>query len=610
MRPLSRLAPRALFELAFALVTLATVLPLFSARHLPLQDLPQHMAAMRVLRALPFDHGLSTYFVQTLSRTQYLLVYALGVVFSLPLGIIDAARLVAVITVASLPYAVRFVLRRTGGDERLAALCWPIAWNPQMMLGFLNFLLGVPVALFAIGLFADRRARRTPRRQVVLALLSLAAFYSHLVPYGLLGLGALLLLDTPNSAALPADASVSERARALGSDAKNAARELLFLAPSLFAVLVWVLRTPAADASVRAGGVGVVPHPEWPPMVTLPRELSTTLLDFPGELDERALILWGLGLGAAIALKSSADAPTTGAVDATQDARKSGVMVALPFVAAIAYLCRHRLFQWVFGALAEEPATWGAILGRSAPVFGMAAFVSLSLFNPSLASAPHEDHASLRRLAWLPVLCGLLYVVTPGSYGWIWPIHTRFAVTAALIAPLMASGRPRGRAAWLIAAALTVATAGLSQEVGARFAAWEQYELGDLDEALAEAQPGRRLVAVVPAAASGHVPNVPLLHAAAWYQVRGGAVATFSFADFPQSPFRYREDGPRPPRLRPRWEWESSLSTADPDMNYYDYVLVRRGAFDEPAQHPERYARRYEGRQWLLYERNATERAP
>ena len=103
--------------------------------------------------------------------------------------------------------------------------------------------------------------------------------------------------------------------------------------------------------------------------------------------------------------------------------------------------------------------------------------------------------------------------------------------------------------------------------------------------------------------ASAWVPNVPTLHAAAYYQARGGAVATFSFADFPQSPFRYREGAARPPRLPPRWEWTSSLDVADPDRHYYDYVLVRRGATDIPLTDAIRYRAVYSGREWLLYER-------
>ncbi|MFO0604473.1 MAG: hypothetical protein U0324_14930 [Polyangiales bacterium] len=586
--PRPEIVARAVFEFAFAAVTLAAAAPLAAARHVPLQDLPQHMAAIAVLRQLPFSATLGEYFTATLSRTQYLIVYALGVPLSAVAGVEGAGKLLAALTVVSLPYALRFALRRTGGDERAAALSWPLLWNPQMMLGFLNFLLGVPVALVALGLFADREARLLPRRQLALAGLALAAFYAHLIPYGLLGLGALLLLDLP--------ALAKERsAAALLADAKHAARQLLFLAPSLLAAVVWVARTPATDASVRAGGVGRVAHAEWPATGSLARDLSGVLLDFPGEMDERALLAWGIAALAALAAGTSRDDETP----APMAPRAAAALVALPLAAAVAYLVRHRAFAFVWGVDAAPESSWGQIAGRAAVAAALGGFAALALTRTSLAStAPRTS-----RLAWLPAACALLYVTTPVSYGWIWPIHTRFAVTAALVLPLLAGARRGGALPWLLCAALGAASSGLAGDVGERFARWEQTELGDLDAALSHTRPGRRLVALVPAAASAHVPNVPLLHAAAYYQVRGGAVATFSFADFPQSPFRYREDGPRPPRLPPRWEWTGELQVADPELSYYDYVLARRGVTDEAARHPDRYALRYEGREWNLYER-------
>ncbi len=309
---------RALFEFAFAAVTLATAAPLAASRHVPLQDLPQHMAAIAVLRQLPFSHTLGEYFTATLSRTQYLIVYLLGIPLSTVFGVEGAAKLLAAVTVIAIPYSLRFVLRRTGGDERMAALAWPLAWNPQMMLGFLNFLLGVPIAMWALGLYADRDARTKPRRQAALAGLSLAAFYAHLVPYGLLGLGTLLMLDLPATARVFDDAPdgtppLATIVRSLRADAAGAVKQLGFLAPSLVAVAVWLLRTPATDASVRAGGVGVVAHPEWPPFGSLPRELSNVLLDFPGEQDERALLAWGLCSLAALAAARGITAEAAGA---------------------------------------------------------------------------------------------------------------------------------------------------------------------------------------------------------------------------------------------------------------------------------------------------------
>lgn len=583
---LAALRAAAPFELAFAAVTLALAAPLIASQHVPLQDLPQHMAATAALKRLLFGHSLDAYYTLALSRTQYLIVYALAIPLSWVAGVEGALKLVAGLTVISLPYALRFVLRRTGRDERLACLAWPLAWNPQMMLGFLNFLIGVPIALVAVGLLVDREARARRRTQVALALLALASFYAHLIPFGMLGLGALLLLQTDDLV----DASRAWPAR-LRSFAVRAAKDLAFLAPALLAAAVWVLRTPATDESVRAGGVGVVARAEWPALASLPRELSGVLLEFPGDRDERALLLWGAAVLVAAALSMRA-----GREDEPPSAR---VTLGAAALFAAVYLVRHRAFAWVWGLDAAPEETWSQILGRAVCVAAIGAFVG----GARARRVPARWPDAAARLAWLPVLCGALYALTPVSYGWIWPIHTRFAVAAALVLPLLVGGvgslGVSGRAVMALCAA---AALGMSADLGERFARWESSELGDLDEVLSRAAPGRRLVALLSPQSSAEVPNVPLLHVAAYYQVRGGDVATFSFADFPQSPFRFREEGPRPPRLRPRWEWQAELDAADPEHRYYDYVLCRRGV-DQPERHPDRYERVHEGRAWILYRR-------
>lgn len=574
------------FELAFAAVTLALAAPLLASQHVPLQDLPQHMAATSVLKRLLFGHSLDAYYALALSRTQYLIVYALAIPLSWVAGVEGALKLLAGLTVASLPYALRFVLRRSGRDERLACLAWPLAWNPQMMLGFLNFLLGVPIALVAIGLLVDREARARRGVQVALAALALASFYAHLIPFGMLGLGALLLLHTDDLV----DASRAWPAR-LRAFVVRAAKDLAFLAPAMLAAVVWVLRTPAADESVRAGGVGVAARAEWPALASLPRELSGVLLEFPGDRDERALLLWGGAalIAAALSMRARRD----------DEPASTRALAATAAFFAVVYLVRHRAFAWVWGLDAAPEETWTQIVGRALCVGALGAFVA-GARAPSAGARWPEAAA---RLAWLPVLCGALYAMTPTSYGWIWPIHTRFAVAAALVLPLLVGGLGGGGVAARGVVVLCAAAAlGMSADLGERFARWESSELGDLDEVLSHAAPNRRLVALLSPQSSGEVPNVPLLHAAAYYQVRGGDVATFSFADFPQSPFRFREEGPRPPRLRPRWEWQAELDAADPEHRYYDYVLCRRG-IDQPERYPDRYERVHEGRAWILYRR-------
>jgi hypothetical protein len=51
-------------------------------------------------------------------------------------------------------------------------------------------------------------------------------------------------------------------------------------------------------------------------------------------------------------------------------------------------------------------------------------------------------------------------------------------------------------------------------------------------------------------------------------------MSSFSFAELPQSPLRYRPEQ-APPAKPAGWEWRPNLYRNDVDGEYYDYVLVR-----------------------------------
>ncbi|HYV66010.1 MAG TPA: hypothetical protein VE964_07185 [Myxococcales bacterium] len=72
-------------------------------------------------------------------------------------------------------------------------------------------------------------------------------------------------------------------------------------------------------------------------------------------------------------------------------------------------------------------------------------------------------------------------------------------------------------------------------------------------------------------------------------------MASFSFAELPQSPLRYRADA-APPRKPARWEWEPWRFRNEVDGLYYDYVLVRGP--------PEAFARPMAGPQWHVLARS------
>jgi hypothetical protein len=190
--------------------------------------------------------------------------------------------------------------------------------------------------------------------------------------------------------------------------------------------------------------------------------------------------------------------------------------------------------------------------------------------------------------------------VTPASYDWIWPINARFPLLALLLA-VPSLPRQRGALGALVivaAAALSVASAA---EVGRAFVAFEEQEVGDLDEAIETIPEGARVAGLIFDRGSREVKFSPFIHAVAWVQATRGGAVMFTFADFPQSPFVFREDR-RPPRVGPRWEWMPERVDPARDLGWYDYVLTRGGP-GRVAQPGQPYEPAFQGERWSVWRR-------
>ncbi|MDH5491670.1 MAG: hypothetical protein OEY14_06940, partial [Myxococcales bacterium] len=183
--------------------------------------------------------------------------------------------------------------------------------------------------------------------------------------------------------------------------------------------------------------------------------------------------------------------------------------------------------------------------------------------------------ALLWRVGILCPLAALLYFVTPASYDWIWPINARFPLLALLfLVPLLPW--TKGPRALALFASLSLLSAASFHQVGEAFQRFEAEEVGDLEGAIEVIPEGSKVVGLIFDRGSEQVRFSPFIHSAAWVQTRRGGAAMFTFADFPQSPVRFREAN-RPPRVGPRWEWMPERVNPDRDLGWYEYALVRGG---------------------------------
>jgi len=219
----------ALFVAAFA-----SAVPLWCARFLPLADLPQHVAAIGMMRHW-WDFHLWTRYTLNVGDSQYFVYHAAGALLSLLTGSAESANRVLLSAVAvAFPYSLRSLLAALGRDERLALFAAPAFWSAPLMMGFVPYMAAVPVALWAIALFVRQTRGPTRARAVGLGALACVLFSLHLSAY-------LVFLGT---AALVAGLLLRH--------ATKSARALVCLAPSVLLTAAWALRgSLAAPADAK-----------------------------------------------------------------------------------------------------------------------------------------------------------------------------------------------------------------------------------------------------------------------------------------------------------------------------------------------------------------------
>ncbi len=220
-----------LWEASFALLACSAVLPLFWFHYIPSQDLPQHVAAVRVLH--DFDDPRARFrelFEISRFSTPYWSVYALAGLFAYAVGPLLGVKSVLGLAIVALPYALRALLSALGKPSSYALLSLPFAYSAHTLLGFLNFVAALPLLLAGLAL-AVRIRRGAPRSvQVAFLILASLTFYTHVAPYLALVAGACLLF--------------------VERELRPVLRRGLWLLPSLLLALVWLLFQPSGRVLV------------------------------------------------------------------------------------------------------------------------------------------------------------------------------------------------------------------------------------------------------------------------------------------------------------------------------------------------------------------------
>ncbi len=242
------------WRVALLVAAVATAVPLWCARFLPLADLPQHVAAISMLRHWwdPSYH-LSARYALNVGDSQYFVYHAAGALLSVVTGNAESAnRVLLTATAIAFPYALRSLLRAFGRDERLALFGGPAFWSAPLMMGFVPYVAAVPVCMWGVALFVRQAQRPSRAGHVGLACAGCLLFSLHLSAY-LVFLGCVALV------ALPLHRRPAEIARALA-----------WVVPSAALAAAWALRGSLVVPSVSKPETAQI---AWTSTLTLAQQL-------------------------------------------------------------------------------------------------------------------------------------------------------------------------------------------------------------------------------------------------------------------------------------------------------------------------------------------------
>lgn len=182
-------ARHVLVALLMALLTAATVLPIWAVKYPPLLDYPNHLASSYVLAHLHDSLPFHLWYAAEWGPYPYVAMDVMlrALQFLLPIEV--AGRVYLTFAVLALPAAMWFFLRQSNpGQDAIA--CWALVGthNIFFLLGFLNFYVGLAFGFLALGLWLKWSARPSPFSWLLAVLAVTATYFSHLIAFGIAGI--------------------------------------------------------------------------------------------------------------------------------------------------------------------------------------------------------------------------------------------------------------------------------------------------------------------------------------------------------------------------------------------------------------------------------------
>lgn len=139
-------ADDAVFYFSFLILSLLLISPIWEVYYLPLGDLPDHAAQMKVI--LNYSHYKDDYYINWF--TPYLVGYVIALCFALIFPVPVALKLALSIALICVPLASLYLLRNLQGNRYWVWICFPIAHGFSFYWGFYSYIVATPIAITLI----------------------------------------------------------------------------------------------------------------------------------------------------------------------------------------------------------------------------------------------------------------------------------------------------------------------------------------------------------------------------------------------------------------------------------------------------------------------------
>ncbi|HEX4504756.1 MAG TPA: hypothetical protein VH722_03420 [Alphaproteobacteria bacterium] len=171
--------------LGFALLALIAVLPVVSVRLPPILDYPNHLARMHILAALPASADLARYYQAVWTPIPNLAWDAIVPALATIMPVEGAMRLMLALTLLALAGGAVALHRAAFRHWSV----WPLfafllLYNRMLLWGFLNYLTGIALMLWALAASIVLERRTVGLRIAAGAVLATAIYFAHLAAFG------------------------------------------------------------------------------------------------------------------------------------------------------------------------------------------------------------------------------------------------------------------------------------------------------------------------------------------------------------------------------------------------------------------------------------------